>query len=458
MSIETREEALLPLIRKPPMTLRPILAVYLLLALIPWALSYTQGLEIRNWYTELVSLLTIVGMVLLLAQFVLTGRINAINYATGVDHAMFLHRKAGEILALLFFLHPFLIHLPRFFIAPELALNDLWLMFVDSESRTGLFAWALLCVWVLMSMFRDKLGMKYEMWRYSHALGFVAMIVLATHHAVTVGRHGRYNIWFDLLWVALCAIAVGAVIYTYFIRPAQVAKKPFKVKDCQKVGKDDWYLTVEKDGEFAFNFDAGQFCWLNATESIYNRAEHPFSIASSPAALPSVSFLVRDLGDFTSKLGERLEPGRRVYLDGPHGVFTLTARKARGIGLIAGGAGIGPILGILRQLRDIKDSRPIRLIYGNRTMDQMVFQDEIKALEAELEFDQTLVLLDPPPEFDGYKGVIDLEILDKTFTAEDRDAWDYFVCGPPVMVDAVAATLKDIGIPEKRILFERLGY
>ena len=174
--------------------------------------------------------------------------------------------------------------------------------------------------------------------------------------------------------------------------------------------------------------------------------------------MPSVSFLVRDLGDFTSKLGERLKPGRRVYLDGPHGVFTLTARKARGIGLIAGGAGIGPILGILRQLRDIKDSRPIRLIYGNRTMDQMVFQDEIKALEAELEFDQTLVLLDPPPEFDGYKGVIDLEILDKTFTAEDRDAWDYFVCGPPVMVDAVAATLKDIGIPEKRILFERLGY
>jgi len=91
-------------------------------------------------------------------------------------------------------------------------------------------------------------------------------------------------------------------------------------------------------------------------------------------------------------------------------------------------------------------------------MDQMVFQNEIKALEAELEFDQTLVLLDPPPEFVGYKGVIDPEILDKTFTAEDRDAWDYFVCGPPVMVDAVAATLKDIGIPEKRILFERLGY
>jgi predicted ferric reductase len=334
----------------------------------------------------------------------------------------------------------------------------MWLMFVDSESRTGLFAWTLLWIWVLMSMYRDKLGMKYEMWRYSHALGFVAMIVLATHHAVTVGRHGRYNIWFDVLWITLCAVAVGAVFYTYFYRPSQVARKPFKVKDCRKVGKDDWYVTLEKDGDFAFNFDAGQFCWLNATGSIYNREEHPFSIASSPASLPSVSFLIRDLGDFTASLDQRLEPGRRVYLDGPHGVFTLTARKARGIGLIAGGAGIGPILGILRQLRDIEDSRPIRLIYGNRTMDQMVFQDEIKALEAELQFDQTLVLSDPPPGFDGHVGVIDKELLDRTFAAQDRDAWDYYVCGPPLMVDAVSASLKEIGVPVKRILFERLGY
>ena len=174
--------------------------------------------------------------------------------------------------------------------------------------------------------------MSYEAWRISHGLGLIAVAILATWHAVTVGRHGVYNLWFDVMWITLCAVAVSTVAYTYFVRPVLQQRRPFKIVGLQKEGSSDWGLTIEKDGDFDFDFDGGQFVWINTSGNPYNRKEHPFSIASSPASLPKVEFLIRAAGDYTSNL-DQLKPGQRVFVDGPHGAFTSDWPQSRRCGV-----------------------------------------------------------------------------------------------------------------------------
>jgi predicted ferric reductase len=452
------EAARLPAIKHSPMSFKSLMIIYAIVVLTPWALSFIEGLEVRGWYEELVTLLSIAGMSVMFCQFILlNGRVDSVSSRIGVDNAMKIHDKSGQYLAFLFLLHPFLIEVPRFLVAPSFALENLWVLFTSPEAATGVYAWSMLIVFSLMAIFKNKIGLSYEAWRYTHSFGFVAVIILATHHAVTVGRHGRYNIWFDVFWISLCAVAVGVVLYIFLIRPRITASKPFKVVDCHKGSADDWYLTIEKDGDFFFDFDAGQFTWISTSNSTYHRNEHPFSIASNPAALPQLNYVIRDLGDYTRQLG-KLKPGQRVWVDGPHGVFTLNARNAKGIALIAGGAGIGPIIGILRELQHSASKLPIRLIYGNRNIDQMMFLDELEAMRSSLDFDFTLVLNDPPENFSGHKGFIDVEVLGSLINTPNFDCWDYYICGSELMVKAVEQNLKLLNIPQKRILYEQLGF
>ncbi|MEP2736560.1 MAG: ferredoxin reductase family protein [Erythrobacter sp.] len=454
----TTSSALLPPNRPPPLTFKRMLTCYILIMLIPYAWSTTQGLEYRGIYVTAITILNIAMFAALLAQYPLSGRIDKLTRYTGVDNGMLLHRKAGEIIGLFFLLHPVLIVAPRIFEAPQLVLTDFWASITTGEVSTGVFAWVIMTIWILSSMYRKQLRLSYEAWKISHGVGLVAVAILGTDHAISVGRHGRYDPYFDIMWIVMCAIAVGIVAYTYFWRPIVQKRRPFKLVEAKKVGSSDWSLTIEKGGDFDFDFDAGQFLWLNTSGNPFNRAEHPFSIASSPTALPKISFIIRELGDFTANL-HKLKPGQRVFVDGPHGVFTLNGRNATGIALIAGGAGIGPILGILRQLDDLSETRPVRLIYGNRRADQMVFQDTIGLIEKKLtDFQQTLVLEQPDENVEAKSGFISKELLAEQFSEAQRQDWLFYVCGPPVMVDAVADSLREIRVPEQQILFEQLAF
>ena len=452
-------ETAFPGTRRPPLLLSRVVVIYMAIALVPYFLSVTQGLEQRGLFETLISALSIAGFTALLAQYALSGRLQSVTQYAGIDNGMRIHRKAGEFIALFFFLHPFLIVLPRFWIAPQLAVDDLWLMFTSSESATGVYAWALMGFWVLFAIVRDKLPITYEAWRISHGIGLVAVAILATWHAVTVGRHGVYQPWFDYMWIAMCTLAVSTLVYTYFVRPSLLKRKPFKIVDVRKEGLSDWSVTIEKDGDFDFDFDSGQFVWINTSGNPFNRKEHPFTIASSPASLPQVSFIIRAAGDFTSNL-DSLSAGQRVYVDGPHGAFTLTGRKSAGVALIAGGCGIAGALRILRQIRDSGSTKPVRLIYGNRVMEQMVFQDEIGDVASRLRDFKQVLALEEPGEGDvgAYCGRIDDALLRQTFDSDDRSEWTYYVCGSKGMVEAVVKNLRSMGIPAKQILYEQLAF
>ncbi len=436
---------------------RSYLLIYILVLVIPYAVAAAINIQHRAIFQTTVTLLNVCGLAALMLQFPLASRSRALARSMGIDQAMVIHRKAGEALAIFFLLHPFLILLPRFLVAPHGAWTDVWTTVTAGNIQTGLFAWAILIVWTLVAWSRRKAGLSHEAWRLTHSMGFAAVAVLATLHAIKVGRHGQAQHWFNWIWIGLCAMAVTLVLYAQFIRPGLWKRKPFRVVRVSKAGASDWELELEREGAFDFEFDAGQFVWLTTNRLPWLRVEHPFSIASSPAAGSNLKFIIRELGDFTRSLGG-LQFGQRVFVDGPYGIFTLAGRRAQGLAFIAGGAGIGPILGIIRSLKDQGETRPIRLLYGNRSVDQLVCQDELKNIETELTDFRQIVALEHADPAAQHVGFIDQGMISAILHPEARRHWLVFVCGPPVMVRAVVSTLRRMGFPRRSIVYEQLGF
>ena len=88
------------------------------------------------------------------------------------------------------------------------------------------------------------------------------------------------------------------------------------------------------------------------------------------------------------------------------------------------------------------DSRKVRVIYGNRLIDQIAYREELG------EQDVVYVLSEPPETWQGETGFIDAELMDRVFSEKEISEWLFVMCGPSIMMDT----------PSHRILSERFSY
>jgi len=229
------------------------------------------------------------------------------------------------------------------------------------------------------------------------------------------------------------------------------------VKSVRPVASRTWEMSVEPTRGAALEFLAGQFVWLKIGHGPLSLAENPFSISSAPTQRPAVQFVIKEAGDLTDRIGA-VPVGTPVYLDGPHGNLTLDGRTGAGIALIAGGVGIAPLIGIIRQLRADGDRRPVVLLYGNRHAGQIVYDDELARLAEAPNVRVVHVLSEPAPGWTGATGRIDRSTIEREFHFEGASDWLYLVCGPPAMLEVVEDTLLARGVPGDRIVSERFNY
>ncbi len=432
---------------------------YLLMLLIPYLGAMTLGLDGKGAYSALLGFLNVIAMMAFFIQFPLAGRLKALPLFSNINWSMARHKQLGKWLGIFFLLHPLLILAPRFMISPDDGLTSLLEALTSPQLLTGIVAWAVMIVWVLLSIFRDRLGIRYETWRLTHLLGFIAVCVLATLHVTSVGRHGQFDTQFNLLWWSLCSLSVLLVLYNQTLKKTLIKQTPFTLTGVSKLSRSDWLVTLECAPSQGFHFEAGQFIWMNTSGSVYNLSEHPFSIASCKTTLPEIALIIRELGDYTARLDE-LVIGQRVYVDGPYGSLSLRdAERARGITLIAGGAGIGPMLSLLRELAAQNDGRPIRLLYGNREMEQMVLQEEIASLQQRLpDFAAYLVCERPSGQEGVRQGLITQPLIAEAMAAQPAGDWAVYLCGPEAMIASVRVSLRSLGVREENVHYEQLSF
>jgi len=136
---------------------------------------------------------------------------------------------------------------------------------------------------------------------------------------------------------------------------------------------------------------------------------------------------------------------------GPYGVFTLRDSSPRRLVFIAGGAGMAPVLGLLRSMAEKGSTRPATFYYGARTRADLFGLDELDRLARDLP-DFTFVAALSDEEWEGEQGLVTDVVARREGDLADVDA---YLCGPPPMVDAAIALLERSGTPESHIYFDK---
>jgi ferredoxin-NADP reductase len=178
----------------------------------------------------------------------------------------------------------------------------------------------------------------------------------------------------------------------------------------------------------------------------------PMSLATSPTR-PYLQYGVRISDSPYKRAFASLKPGDPVRVQGPFGDFVLD--EERPSVFIAGGIGITPLKGMAEFAADKKLAAPIRLLYSNRTEDEIAYRTELDELERQnprFKVLHTLTGENIPDDWTGLRGRISPDFLRKAAEGFDRPV--YYLCGKPRMISAMFGLLKRIEVPEEDVRVE----
>ena len=129
---------------------------------------------------------------------------------------------------------------------------------------------------------------------------------------------------------------------------------------------------------------------------------------------------------------------------------------------IGGGAGMAPMRSHLFHLfHTLKTDRKVSFWYGARSVREMFYDDEFQEIAKNFpNFSYNVGLSDPLPEdnWDGYVGFIHQVVLEKYLkNHEEPEEVEYYLCGPPIMIDCVNDMLDSLGVPKDNIAYDVFG-
>jgi ferredoxin-NADP reductase len=205
---------------------------------------------------------------------------------------------------------------------------------------------------------------------------------------------------------------------------------------------------------------AGQHVDLRLTAEDGYQAERSYSIASPPDGR-RLELTVERLedGEVSPYLVGEVHEGDRIELRGPIGGYFVWRPELGGpLLLVAGGSGVVPLMAMLRHRAASGSQVPTRLLYSSRTLEDVIYREELERLTAA---DDSLAVLhtltrEQPPGWQGYARRIDAAMLKEVGWGPEQRPLAY-VCGPTRLVEAVASDLVALGHDPFRVRTERFG-
>ena len=427
------------------------IVLYLLFILAPlFALLAGSLPPARDFWTEFSVAIGYAGLAMMGLQFGLTARFRYVTEPWGEDVIYHFHRQISLIAVALVIAHPIIL----FIVRPEL------LVLLNSFTAPWRARFAAMSVYslialVVMAVWRVKLKISYETWHITHIL--LAVIAVAAGLAHMVGwAFYLVSPWKRTLWICMTIFWIGLLFYVRIIKPLFLLRRPYRIAEVRKERGDTATLVMQPEGHPGFRFTPGQFGWLTVWGSPFKITGHPFSFSSSAALTDGrVEMTIRNLGDFTSTI-HTLPAGKRVYLDGPYGAFTVGNPADMHV-LIAGGIGITPMMSIIRTFADNGDKRPVILLYGSKDWESITFREELDALKKQLRLTIVHVIRNPPAEWTGERGHITAEVFKRHLPPPYADH-EYFICGADVMMDSIEKALDELHVPISKYHSERYSF
>ena len=222
----------------------------------------------------------------------------------------------------------------------------------------------------------------------------------------------------------------------------------------ERVTHDMRHLVIRLIEPKEIKFFPGQYLDFAIPDTDESRS---FSMANTSSRDGRLEFVIKIFPDglFSHFLDTQVNEGDRLEVNGPYGVFTLREGHDSDLMFIGGGAGMAPILSLLRSMAERGITRRATYYYGARRRRDLCFEEELRALEGSLSNFRYIPALSEPEDDDDWDGEVGL-ITDVVKRHEtDLKRVRAYVCGPPPMVEAAMPMLVGLGVPEKRIYYDK---
>jgi ferredoxin-NADP reductase len=310
-------------------------------------------------------------------------------------------------------------------------------------------AWFLLLGVAAFSARAARRRLSYETWYYAHLYTYLA-IALAFSHQFANGPAFHSNTTARVAWSAMYVTVAALIVWYRVLTPLRnAARYRFTVQRVRQeapgivsvfiTGRDFDRLRAEPGQFFRWRFLTGELWWQS----------HPYSLSAMPQP-DLMRITVKAQGDHSGSLA-KLEPGTRVIAEGPYGAFT-PALSGRRVLLIAGGVGITPIRAMFAALpRRMSDG--ITLVYRASHPRDVVFSRELDAIASDRQ--AALHYLIGSREGLGYDPLAPGH-LQRMVPGVHR--YEAYVCGPPGMTETAVESLRELGVPRRRIHRESFDF
>lgn len=281
----------------------------------------------------------------------------------------------------------------------------------------------------------------YHLWKWSHRVIGVFFIFGAFHYVFIEKPFSNFDP-LGLYISAFCLLGIVSFVWMSVLRPMAPRGHAYKVDLVRRLGGlTEIVLLPEGRG---LRHKAGQFAFLSVSDGGLEE-EHPFTLSGAPSRDRALRFTIKDLGDYTARLRQRIAPGMTVRVSGPFGRFSMPKGRDPQV-WIGAGVGITPFLAFGEALKG-RESGPVKLYYCLRERDDIPYAVELEAL-AEAVGNLELIIVNSA---EGIRLSAERIVSD---LGGDVSAAHVFFCGPAAMRKALRSSLIVRGLKASRFHFE----
>ncbi|MFX1366819.1 MAG: FAD-binding oxidoreductase [Promethearchaeota archaeon] len=430
-----------------------ILLIYfsspLIVILLFYALNPTE--LIQPLLRQLADILGITAYILLVYEFVLTSRLKFIDKIFGMDRIILFHIIISGIAIQLVITHGIIM----FYISGKT------LILIGSGINSLVQFILLMAVGVIFLHGSGKKlkKLKYNVAKTIHNLVIITASFLFLHALITNLNYPSPIILIIFTYFYLFALV--SWLNLKVIRIRKVKNNPYEIIRVKNEAISYWTLELKPKNRKIFDYAPGQYGYLSIKSQEVSKEFHPFSFTSSPVNKDCISFIIKELGDYTNQIGT-VKVGDTAYIEGPYGIFNAHKSKSNQLVLIAGGSGITPFLSLLRYMEDSKNTRKITLIWGIRYPYELFLNEEFEKMKIKNPNLTIIPIVSDDDSWEGECGFIDREKLERLAPCVDPGKKiqknDYYLCGPPAMVKSVRPALKLMGVNKRKYLHTEKFY
>ncbi len=375
-------------------------------------------------------------------------RVPALERRVGSDRVARWHAMSGRYTICLVIAHIFLT-MWAYALQAGKTLGDIVQQTIDSintlpDMGKAAIGTGLLFVIAFISIGPIRRKVPYDTWYHVHLLTYAA-VYLSFWHQITTGNEFAVQPSAKTFWYGLYGTVTALVLWYRILTPIRLNLRHRMYVEAV-IEETPGVVSVLIGGRklHRMGAEAGQFFRWRFLAPGMRFSSHPYSLSAAPR--PGLLRLtVKAIGDHSERLRE-LEPGTKVWAEGPYGALTAQRRSRGKVLLVAGGVGITPMRALFETLPGAAGD--ITLLYRANSTQDLALWDELSAI-AEERGARLMYAVNSP---DGERPDISAERLQQKLP--DIDKHDVFMCGPPGFAQSVYEALRGAGVPARRIHHE----